>query len=102
MSAADIKRRNRERAAAARAALAAYCHCTTANEDPEGMTDLLVDCGHLANEYGEDFVGLVQRALRHWTAERRHPDGLEAATSVPHFEIVRTSTPRSRRGRRRA
>jgi hypothetical protein len=102
VSAADVRRCNEERAAAARIALAAYCRHTGADEDVEGLKDLLADLGHLASLDGYDFLRLIEAALRHWAAETRHPDGLEAAASVPFFEVVRTFSPRTPNGRRRA
>jgi hypothetical protein len=102
VSAADVRRCNEERAAAARIALAAYCRHTGADDDVEGLKDLLADLGHLASLDGADFLRLLEAALRHWAAETRHPDGLEAAASVPFFEVVRTSAPRTPNGRRRA
>lgn len=102
VSAAVVRRCNEERADAARVALAAYCRQTGADEDVEGLKDLLADLGHLASLDGADFTRLVEAALRHWAAETRHPDGLEAAAAVPFFEVVRTFYPRSANGRRHA
>lgn len=89
MSAAGLQKRNRERAEAARIALAAYCRHTSDDDGVEGLTDLIADCGHLASELEADFVRVVTCALRHWSAEQHYPDGLEAA-SAPHFTITRT------------
>jgi hypothetical protein len=100
MSAAETEGRNTARADAAHAALAAYCRSTGADANQTGLIDLIADCGHLARRKGWGFVGLLEKALRHWAAELRHPDGLEAATSVPQFETICTPAPRHPRGRR--
>jgi len=102
MSAAVINRRNTMRAADARAALDAYRQRTGAEQDDDGLVDLIADCGHLADARGADFVVLVERALRHWQAELLHPEGLEAAAKTPKVEVSchRSAPKRSqRRGR---
>ena len=101
MSAADITSRNRMRAAGARAAFEAYRQRTGADGTDDGLVDLIADCGHLARQRGADFAALAQRALRHWQAELLHPDGLEAAATVPEVTVTcRCSAPN--RPKRRA
>jgi hypothetical protein len=102
MSAAVIHPRNRLRAAHATTALETYADCAVAETNDDGLVDLITDCGHLASVHGYDFVHLIERALKCWAEEQRDPEGLDVAPEFPQFEVVRTSAPRSRRGRQRA
>jgi hypothetical protein len=102
MSAADFHPRNAMRAAHARTALETYAECAVSETSDDGLVDLITDCGHLASEHGYDFVHLVERALKCWAEEQRDPEGLDVAPEFPRFEVLRTSAPRSRRGRRRS
>jgi hypothetical protein len=61
---------NDDRARRALAALNAYIQVSDHDDEPEIYTDLLADLGHLCDQEGIDFQGLVDISLVHWRAER--------------------------------
>lgn len=74
--------RNAIRAGWAGAALAAFIDQTGCDEGIDSLHDLIADLGHLAEIEGYDFLGILERAIGTWSAERAEPDGLAPAPSV--------------------
>ena len=100
LSAALAPKRNRMRAADARAAFAAYCKRRRCAPSDDGLVDLIADCGHLARQRGWDYLAAVEQAVTHWLVEERHPDGLEAASETPKVSVSCRCRGRPRKRRR--
>ena len=87
-----IQRANFLRANHAKAAFEA-CGLHDHSDLADHITNLICDLGHLANRSGHDYLRLIARGLTHWSAEQRHPDGLEAVTGAQFVIAEKASRP---------